>query len=85
MKHFKYLSCDITYEYSHDIQQFTSICGTITRTLKQKTTKKTELKLRKTCSNVQQQNVGNLKKAESRAKKKALERGKGHDAISEPL
>lgn len=44
----KYLGYNIIYDYSHDVKQkldkFTAICGTITRTLKNKTRKDSKLK-----------------------------------------
>ena len=52
VKHFKYLGCDISYDRSNDIEdklnKFTHICGTISRTLKNKTRKETQLKFYKT-------------------------------------
>ena len=49
--HFNYLGCDITYDRDKDIEnkinKFQSICGTINRTLQNKTRKDTKLKFYK--------------------------------------
>ena len=48
VSHFKYLGCDITYDEDKDIinkvNTFQRICGTIRRTLKNKTRKETQIK-----------------------------------------
>ncbi|KAJ4439494.1 hypothetical protein ANN_07618 [Periplaneta americana] len=52
VSHFKYLGCDITYDYDKDVniktQRFQAICGTIARNLKKKTRKETQIKFYKT-------------------------------------
>jgi len=49
---FRYLGCDISYELDRDIEEkvnkFQAICGTINRSLKNKTRKDTKIKLYKT-------------------------------------
>lgn len=51
VKHFNYLGCDITYEYSNDmktkLQRFQHTCGTINKYLRNKTRKETLLKFYK--------------------------------------
>lgn len=52
VSHFKYLGCDITYDYDKDVniktQRFQAICGTIAKNLKKKTRKETQIKFYKT-------------------------------------
>lgn len=52
VSHFRYLGCDISYEPDRDVtdkvHRFQWICGTIHRTLKNKTRKDTKMKLYKT-------------------------------------
>ena len=52
VSHFRYLGCDISYEPDRDIEEkvnkFQMICGTINRTLKNRTRKDTKIKLYKT-------------------------------------
>ncbi|KAJ4444055.1 hypothetical protein ANN_05844 [Periplaneta americana] len=52
VRHFNYLGCDISFDEERDLKQkvhrFQSICGTIKRTLKNKTRKDTVLKFYKT-------------------------------------
>lgn len=52
VSHFNYLGCDVTYGYSKDIQtkinRFSHVCGTISRYIKNKTRKETQIKLYKT-------------------------------------
>lgn len=52
IRHFKYLGCDLTYDFSIDVEQklnkFSRVCGTISRHLKHKTRKDTQLKFYKT-------------------------------------
>lgn len=51
VSHFQYLGCDITYDEDKDIKNkvntFQRICGTIRRTLKNKTRKETQIKFYK--------------------------------------
>lgn len=51
VSHFTYLGCDLTYENETDIQKklhrFQHICGTLSRTLKKRTRKETQLKFYK--------------------------------------
>ncbi|KAJ4434311.1 hypothetical protein ANN_22866 [Periplaneta americana] len=52
VSHFKYLGCDITYDYDKDVniktQRFQAVCGTIDKNLKKKTRKETQIKFYKT-------------------------------------
>lgn len=52
ISHFEYLGCNISYEVDHDIEnkinKFQRICGTINRTLRNKTRKDTKIKFYKT-------------------------------------
>ncbi|KAK9877518.1 hypothetical protein WA026_018626 [Henosepilachna vigintioctopunctata] len=51
VSHFTYLGCDITYDYDDDmvkkLHNFQRICGTLSRTLRRRTRKETQIKLYK--------------------------------------
>jgi hypothetical protein len=51
MTHFKYLGCDVSYQYDNHVdvklKKFQNICGTIRRSLRGKTRKDTQLKFYK--------------------------------------
>ena len=52
VQHFNYLGCEVTFNYEEDLRnkvhKFQNMCGTIKRTLKNKTQKETMLKFYKT-------------------------------------